>query len=211
MSGAAPTPPKAAPEGSPAVRASLGRLRALLLDEGGLMAMLVDPQADLGVDPRAGSSSGPQISAGADPQAGPAQLAAAGPRAEGRREDYELLIEAIYEGYLLHYGEARVARTSDRDLGLLAGDRLYALGLARLVALGDLAAVVELADTITLSALAEGADAPELADAVWAAGARAIGWGSGEAHRRAKNLVLAGSPDAVEAMRTSAIGLATPR
>ena len=118
---------------------------------------------------------------------GPAQLAAAGPRAEGSREDYELLIEAIYEGYLLHYGTPRVALTSDRDLGLLAGDRLYALGLARLVALGDVAAVAELADTITLSALAQGAGAPELADAVWAAGARAIGWGSSEAHRRAKD------------------------
>ena len=41
----------------------------------------------------------------------PAQLAASGPRAEGSREDYELLIEAIYEGYLLHYGTPRVALT----------------------------------------------------------------------------------------------------
>ncbi len=97
------------------------------------------------------------------------------------------------------------------DLGLLAGDRLYALGLARLVALGDAEAVVELADTITLSSLAQGAGEPELADAVWAAGARAIGWGSSEAHRRAKNLVLAGSSKAIEAMRTSAAGLAAPR
>jgi hypothetical protein len=153
----------------------------------------------------------PQAGPGADPQAGPAQLAAAGPRAEGAREDYELLIEAIYEGYLLHYGAPRVARTPDRDLRLLAGDRLYALGLARLVALGDVAAVAELADTITLSALAQGAGAPELADAVWTAGARALGWGSSAAHRRAKNLVRAGSPEAVEAMRTSAMGLATSR
>ena len=94
----------------------------------------------------------------------------------------------------------------DADLGLLAGDRLYALGLARLVALGDIAAVAELADTITLSALAQGAGEPELAEAVWEAGARAVGWGSSEAHRRAKELVLAGSPEAIEAMRTSARG-----
>ena len=192
MSAESPPP---TPARSPAALQSLRRLRALLLDEGGLMATLVDPQAD----------------PGADPQAGPAQLAAAGPRAAEARADYELLIEAIYEGYLLHYGAPRVARTPDRDLGLLAGDRLYALGLARLVALGDVAAVAELADTITLSALAQGAGAPELADAVWTAGARALGWGSSAAHRHAKSLVRAGSHEAVEAMRTSAVAFATPR
>ena len=47
--------------------------------------------------------------------ASPAQLAAAGPRAAGRREEYELLVEAIYEGYLLHYGAAaRRARAGGR-------------------------------------------------------------------------------------------------
>ncbi|HEY3865771.1 MAG TPA: hypothetical protein VGL54_06775 [Solirubrobacteraceae bacterium] len=145
------------------------------------------------------------------PDRGPARLAASGPRAEGRREEYELLIEVIYEGYLLHYGTPRVAHAAEQDLGLLAGDRLYALGLARLVALGDLAAVAELADTITLSALAQGAGRPELAEAVWAAGARAIGWGPSEAHRRAKELVLAGSSEAFEAMRTSVGGVLAPR
>jgi hypothetical protein len=167
------------------VSASLDRLRELLSKEGGLMGSLVGP-----------------IAGDCERVEGPAQLAAAGPRAEGSREDYELLIETIYEGYLLHFGAPRVALTVDDDLALLAGDRLYALGLARLVALGDIAAVVELADTITLSALAQGAGEPELADAVWAAGARAIGWGSSEAHRRAKELVLAGSHEAIEAMRT---------
>jgi hypothetical protein len=66
-------------------------------------------------------------------------------------------------------------------------------------------AVAELADTITLSALAHGAGERALADAVWAAGARAVGWGSSDDHRRAKDLVFAGSPDAIEAMRTSAV------
>ena len=198
---------------------SLERLRALLLDEGGLMASLVGllrrprrqgEEAAPGAVDRA-ASAGVAASDEDDGIGGPAQLAAAGPRAAGSRADYELLIEAIYEGYLLHYGTPRVALAADQDLGLLAGDRLYALGLARLVALGDIAAVVELADTITLSALAQGAGEPELADAVWAAGARAIGWGSSEAHRRAKELVLAGSPKAIEAMRTSARGLLAPR
>jgi hypothetical protein len=181
------------PTPSPAARSSLQRLRELLLDEGGLMASLVGSASDRDALP------------------GPAQLAASGPRAEGSREDYELLIETIYEGYLLHYAKPRVALTSDQDLGLLAGDRLYALGLARLIALGDLEAVAELADTISLSALAQGAGATELANAVWAAGARAIGWGSSESHRRAKNLVLTGSSKAIEAMRTSAVSLAPPR
>ena len=96
----------------------------------------------------------------------------------GRGADYELLVEAIYEGYLLHYHAPRVVRPPEADLGLLAGDRLYALGLARLVKLGDVEAVAELADVITLSALAHGAGNPELADAVWMAGARAVGWGA---------------------------------
>ena len=76
------------------------------------------------------------------------------------------------------------SQAPDANLRLLAGDRLYAIGLALLVALGDTAAVAELADTITLSALAQAAGELALAEAVWAAGARAVGWGSSEAHRQ---------------------------
>ena len=126
----------------------------------------------------------------------------------GRREEYELLLEAIYEGYLLHYGTPRVVLVPEADLGLLAGDRLYALGLARLVAIEDTEAVAELADTITLSALAQGAGDLELARAVWDAGARAVGWGASELHRHAKELLYAGDAGALEAMRTSAAGVA---
>jgi hypothetical protein len=185
---------------SPAERSALQRLRALLLDEGGPMASLVEPAEECR---RVGNPGW----AGLPSNESPAQLAASGPRAEGHREDYELLIEAIYEGYLLHYGTPRVVCTAEADLALLAGDRLYALGLARLVAVGDTEAVAELADTITLSALAQGAGEPELADAVWAAGARAVGWGSSQGHRRAKDLALAGAAEAIEAMRTSAASL----
>jgi hypothetical protein len=197
VSPVSPTPPVPSASGAlPAggQRSSLERLRALLLDEGGLIASLVDPPADIGDSYSDSNGIG-----------SPAQLAASGPRAEGRREEYELLVETIYEGYLLHYGTPRVTHAPDADIGLLAGDRLYALGLARLVALGDIAAVAELADTITLSALAQGAGEPELADAVWAAGARAIGWGSSDSHRRAKGMAFAGDSDAIEAMRTSAV------
>jgi hypothetical protein len=167
---------------------ALKRLVALLREQGGLMATLVAADA-------------PNGSARNTP--GPAQTAASGPRAARARAEYELLVETIYEGYLLHYGAGRVVAPAEADLGLLAGDRLYALGLARLVALGDAEAVAELADTITLSALAQAAGEPELAQAVWEAGARAVGWGSSEAHRRVKRLAFARSPEAIEAMRTS--------
>jgi hypothetical protein len=171
----------------------LARLCALLREEGGLIASLLD-----GADPGEAAVRPAGES--------PASVAARGPRAERCREEYELLVEAIYEGYLLHYGSPRVVRTPEDDLRVLAGDRLYAIGLARLVALGDTRAVAELADTITLSALAQGAGDAELADAVWSAGAHAVGWGSSEQHRRAKDLVAAGSSEAIEAMRTSVLG-----
>lgn len=169
---------------------SLSRLRALLHEEGGLMRSLL-------------TTHGPDS---ADAAAlGHAQIAASGPRVDGNAAEYELLIEAIYEGYLLHYHSPRVVRSPEDDLGLLAGDRLYALGLARLVALGDVEAVAELADVITLTALAHGSASPELADAVWAAGARAVGWGTTPLHERAKALTRAGSPEALEAMRRLAV------
>ena len=126
-----------------------------------------------------------------------------GPARAGQREEYELLVEAIYEGYLLHYGSPRLLHVPEADLRLLAGDQLYAIGLGAPGELGDTAAVAELADTITLSALANGAGRRPLADVVWQAGARAVGWGSSEPHRRAKELVFAGRSEAIEAMRTS--------
>ena len=61
------------------------------------------------------------------------------------------MLEAVYEGYLLHYGESRLFAGMDDDLRLLAGDALYALGLARLAEAGDLAAVAELSDLISRS------------------------------------------------------------
>jgi hypothetical protein len=185
---------------------SLERLRALLLGEGGLMASLVDVACPDGSTANAPVDGAAQLADGSAFAAGPAQIVASGPRVNGLGADYELLIETIYEGYLLHYRAPRVVCPPEADLGLLAGDRLYALGLARLVKLGDVEAVAELADVITLSALAHGADRPELAEAVWIAGARAVGWGSSPQHERAKALTRAGSPDALEAMRSLTVG-----
>jgi hypothetical protein len=77
------------------------------------------------------------------------------------------VLDAIREGYRLHYADGDVVRTEDRDLALLAGDRLYALGLARLADAGDLEAVRILADLISECAKAHAEHAPERADAAW--------------------------------------------
>ncbi|MGA2163566.1 MAG: hypothetical protein ABSH36_03765 [Solirubrobacteraceae bacterium] len=192
----------------------LARLEALLREQGGLMASLLSEEGVLFAvtQPQAASAAPPPptialAESGSERSpngAGPAQIAARGPRARAHSEEYELLVEAIFEGYLLHYGTPRVVRPPEADLGLLAGDQLYALGLARLVALGDLDAVEELADVITLTSLAQGEGREDLALAVWAAGARAVGWGSSDSHRRAKTLVHERDPGALQAMRAVA-------
>jgi hypothetical protein len=73
----------------------------------------------------------------------------------------------------------------DPDLRLLAGDYLYAFGLARLAVLGDLEAIDELADLISLCARAHAAPSAgdeagrwELTGGLWAIAALAIGAGS---------------------------------
>jgi hypothetical protein len=110
----------------------------------------------------------------------------------------------IYEGSRLHYGEPRVVRPSDPDLALLLGDQLYALGLSRLAELGDLDAVAELADLISLVAQAQAADDEELSEAVWEAGAVAIGWGCTPGHKAAKAAARAHDPDAAAQLRAAA-------
>jgi hypothetical protein len=95
-------------------------------------------------------------------------------------------VTARGESYLLHYASGRVVRPDDPDLALLAGDRLYALGLERLAALGDLDAVAELADVIALCAQAHAEGDPARADAVWDAGAAAVADGPAPDHQAAK-------------------------
>jgi len=76
--------------------------------------------------------------------------------------EYALVVEAVREGYLLHYEQPRLLAGHDSDLALLAGDYLYALGLDRLAALEDPRAVAILSDLITTCARlqAEGDTAP---------------------------------------------------
>jgi hypothetical protein len=59
-------------------------------------------------------------------------------------------IETIYEGYLCHHGRPRLFAPADDELALLLGDYLYAHGLVRIAETGDVEAVSELAELISL-------------------------------------------------------------
>jgi hypothetical protein len=160
------------------------RLAELLRAEGGLIAAVVP---------------------GGEPPAGTVGAAAAsGPRAARDPAEYELLVEAIHEGYLQHYGAGRVVQAPDPDLSLLAGDRLYALGLARLAELGDLDAIDELADVISLAAQAHAEDDPARAAAVWEAGAAAVAYGGTRELESAKATARRGEDGAADALRAAA-------
>ena len=84
------------------------------------------------------------------------------------------VLEAVYEGYLLHYGNPRAFSGMDGDLRLLAGDALYALGLARLAESGDLEAVAVLSDLISASAQAQADGRPADAEALWESSSDAL-------------------------------------
>ena len=98
-------------------------------------------------------------------RAEPAIAAHAAGGADGRFNDF--VLEAVHEGYLLHYGESAGFPGMDDDLALLAGDSLYALGLARLAEEGDLAAVAMLADLITGCARAHAEGDTTQASRLW--------------------------------------------
>jgi hypothetical protein len=127
----------------------LTRLRSLLAREGEAIAPVLS--ADRGEEVVA-----PVVAACARSRPDAAELA--------------LVMESILEGYLLHYGQARLVVTADEDLRLLAGDHLYALGLSRLAQLGDLDAVRALADLITACARAHAEGRPQAAVVRVAAG-----------------------------------------
>jgi hypothetical protein len=115
------------------------------------------------------------IAAAAGPGFGAPGRSNAGPlRFGGELGDRLFVLEAVYEGYLLHYGTSRLFEGMDDDLRLLAGDALYALGLARLAAAGDLPAVAELSDLISRSAQAHAEGRGADAEALWDASAAAL-------------------------------------
>jgi hypothetical protein len=101
--------------------------------------------------------------------------AAVAPDAPGDGDGpYAAVLAAIREGYEQHYGQGHVLRTDDRDLALLAGDRLYALGLALLAEQGDLRAVTVLADLISQCAGAHADGEPARAEEAWSRATAAL-------------------------------------
>ena len=112
------------------------------------------------------------VAAAADPALSPYALDDPGPERFGDLDGVRgFVLEAVYEGYLMHYGEPRAYAGMEEDLRLLAGDALYALGLSRLAEAGDLEAVAELSDLISGAAQAHAEGRPEAAEALWAASA----------------------------------------
>ena len=93
-------------------------------------------------------------------------------------------IETIYEGYLVHYGRSRLFAPADEDTALLLGDYLYAHGLVRVAETGNVAAVADLAELISLCAQAR-ADGRDGDAAAWAATAALLGGDGLEAARDA--------------------------
>jgi len=95
-------------------------------------------------------------------------------------ERYALGVETIYEGYLVHYGRPRLFAPPDEDVALLLGDYLYAHGLVRIAATGELEAVVVLAELISTCAHLR-AEAAEGDGEAWLDGVRRLGGEPGSA------------------------------
>ena len=87
---------------------------------------------------------------------------------------FALGLETIYEGYLVHYGRPRLFEPADSETALLLGDYLYAHGLVRIAATGELDAVVALAELISTCAHLRAEQAPGDGEA-WVDAARRLG------------------------------------
>jgi hypothetical protein len=99
-------------------------------------------------------------------------------------ERYALGLETIYEGYLVHYGRARLFSPPDADAALLLGDYLYAHGLVRIADLGDVDAIRALAQLISRCAHLRAEGAPGDGE-VWADTAQRLGTNGAHARERA--------------------------
>jgi len=170
-------------------RIALASVAGQLSEDGGLLAEVL-------------IADGARVVGDEDPELG--ALAAAGPRSVGREAQIAAVVEAVYEGFLIHGGSARILRADDADLNILAGDRLYALGLAQLAELGDLDSVRELADVIAICAQARALNDDALAAAAWQLGASAIGWGSSPQSAAAKAAVATDPAAAVTGLIVAA-------
>ena len=116
---------------------------------------------------------------------------------------YALGLETIYEGYLVHYGSSRLFAPADADTALLLGDYLYAHGLVRVASFGEVDAVADLSELISLCsqlrAENEAGDGP-----LWAATAALLGTGALDEARAA--LRLRGEAAGLDSAARAAVG-----
>jgi hypothetical protein len=89
-------------------------------------------------------------------------------------ERFALGFETIYEGYLVHYGRPRLFAPAGDHAAILLGDYLYAQGLVRIAATGDLGAVATLAELISTCAALRADRAAGDGDE-WVAASRRLG------------------------------------
>lgn len=122
-------------------------MRAVLADEPGLAAELIEPAAPPLLAPLVSPPLTPRQAAGLD---------------------------LILEGFLLHHGRPRHLRPSAAGREVLAGDYCYANGLVRITEAGDLFVVEALADLIALGASLVAAGPREALVPLWRATAAAI-------------------------------------
>ena len=113
-------------------------------------------------------------------------------------------VETIYEGYLVHYGRSRLFSQDDADTTLLLGDYLYAQGLVRVAQTGNVAAVADLAELISLCAQAR-ADGRDGDGAAWAATSAHLAAGGLEPGRSA--LRRSGNPALLQEAARAAAGV----
>ena len=133
-------------------------------------------------------------------KADPADEPVFSPLAEDR---FRLGLETIYEGYLVHYGTPRLFEPPDPDTALLLGDYLYAHGLVRIANVGDVAAVTDLSELISLCSQLRAEDA-DGDGALWAATATLLGQGRLDEPRAA--LRLRGDASQLDAVARAAAG-----
>lgn len=114
-------------------------------------------------------------------------------------------VETIYEGYLLHYGRSRLFDPADDDIALLLGDTLLAHGLVRIAETGNVGAIADLADLLSLCGQARAEGRPG-DGAAWAATAARLGLGGLDEARDA--LRLHADPGPLETVARASAGSA---
>ena len=145
-----------------------------------------------------------EVVAAADPALASHAVSEPGP---GRFDDMEgvrgFVLEAVYEGYLLHYGRPRLFSPEDQDAALLLGDYLYAHGLVRIEEVGTVEAVSDLAELIALCAYLR---AEDIAGDGPVGAATAATLGRGELDEGRSSLRLDNDPSPLERLARARAG-----